>query len=223
MSEIKYLQLVFKNALQPYDIRHFRKAISKVVGEESDLFHNHGDSGFIYRYPLIQYKTFHKCASIIALNEGTEVIHYLFQKGLDQVEFAQFEQALEIQTINANKYNIQLWQDLIDYRIRNWFALNEENHKAYNDLELLKEKIEFLEKTLTANLLGFLTAMDYQAEEPVKVEITKMLGERFVKFKEIKVLTFDLEFKSNVSIPSAVGIGKAASVGFGIISKVKRI
>lgn len=221
MSEIKYMQLVFKNRLQPYDIRHFRKAVSKVVGAESDLFHNHGEQGFIYRYPLIQYKTFHKRASIIALNEGTEVIHHLFQKGLEKVEFAQFENELEIESINAHKYNIQLWQDLMDYRIRNWFALNEENHNVYSALELLKDKIDFLEKTLTANILGFLKAMDYHAEEHVKVVITKMLGEKWVSFKDIKVLSFDFEFKSNVSIPPSVGIGKAASTGFGIISKIK--
>lgn len=221
MSEVKYLQLVFKNNLMPYDIRHFRKAISKVVGADSDLFHNHGEEGFIYRYPLIQYKAFHKKASIIAINEGTDVIHLLFQKGLEKVAFAQFDAQLEIEAINAYKYNIQLWQDFMAYRIRNWFALNAENHRYYTELEGLKAKIDFLEKTLTANLLGFLSGVDYQAEDKVKVEILNILKEQWVRFKEIKVLTFDIEFKCNVSLPPAVGLGKAASTGFGIISKIR--
>ena len=44
---------------------------------ENDLFHNHNDNKFIYRYPLVQYKVIKNKPIIIGLLEGTSAVKKL--------------------------------------------------------------------------------------------------------------------------------------------------
>jgi CRISPR/Cas system endoribonuclease Cas6 (RAMP superfamily) len=40
-------------------------------------------------------------------------------------------------------------------------------------------------------------------------------------FKGRKVLTFCVNFKTNVSLPDYVGLGKGSSVGFGVVKLIE--
>lgn len=38
--------------------------------------------------------------------------------------------------------------------------------------------------------------------------------------KGVKLMAFDAEFKTNMSLPDYVGIGKNASIGFGVVTHI---
>ncbi|MDO5760613.1 MAG: CRISPR-associated endonuclease Cas6 [Bacteroidota bacterium] len=40
-----------------------------------------------------------------------------------------------------------------------------------------------------------------------------------VRNKNIKLMAFDLEFTSNLSLPNFIGVGKNASIGYGIVTE----
>ena len=57
MTKVKILDIVFENSIEDFEIEAFRGAVSKLVGYENTLFHNHlSDNKLVYAYPLVQYK-----------------------------------------------------------------------------------------------------------------------------------------------------------------------
>lgn len=58
MKKIRTLLVKFDNELEPWEVSAFRGAIVEKVGREHLLFHQHvQDNQYLYRYPLIQYKS----------------------------------------------------------------------------------------------------------------------------------------------------------------------
>lgn len=77
----RFLQIVFDQPVQSYEIPYFRAAVIEKTKRESTLFHNHVDNdSFIYRYPLIQYKVKDRKPCLVCLNEATDDIHYLLRE-----------------------------------------------------------------------------------------------------------------------------------------------
>ena len=48
-------------------------------------------------------------------------------------------------------------------------------------------------------------------------KITAIEDPRVVMYKGVKLMSFDAEFKTNVSIPDYVGLGKGVSLGMGMV------
>ena len=121
--------------------------------------------------------------------------------------------------MKINKFNLNIRDKKFRYVIRNWLALNEKNYKIYMQTQSLAEKYKLLENILTANILSFAKGVDWHIEEDKKIEvnITKILKEKKTWFKGNPLLAFDVEFTSNVFIPSTIGLGKAASHGYGVV------
>ena len=88
-------------------------------------------------------------------------------------------------------------------------------------MNCLSEKISFLEKILTGQILGFLEGIDVKADKQVTVSITNILSEQIQPYKNQPMQTFNLRFNTNVSLPNYVGLGKGSSVGFGVVKEIK--
>ncbi len=54
----------------------------------------------------------------------------------------------------------------------------------------------------------------------IKVTILQVDEPKVYKFKNIKMMGFDIRFKSNVSLPDYIGLGKGVSIGFGMIKRL---
>ena len=54
------------------------------------------------------------------------------------------------------------------------------------------------------------------------VKITQVLGTKTYRYKNVKLQGFDLVFKTNVSLPDYIGLGKSVSQGFGTICRTKK-
>jgi hypothetical protein len=105
--------------------------------------------------------------------------------------------------------------------LRKWLPFNQENYEKFQQIEDLKGKCEFLENILTGNILSFAKGIGIHFDKEVKTSITNMEETGKMKYKNINFVAFDVLFKSNVSVPNYVGLGKGVSHGFGMTVRVK--
>lgn len=221
MSKIRYLKILFDKNIQAYEVSQFRGAVIAKTKGMSNLFHNHlDDKEFIYRYPLIQYKIQNKKPCIICLKEATEDIHYLLKERDYRFKIGDRQLDMTIEDVRLKYENIQTWEKQFKYNIHNYMALNQENFEKYQACESLVEKLALLEELLYKHILIFATEMGSHMPVDLKVNIIELKGEKYIEYKNIFHLTFSLNFKTNLTIPNYVGIGKGTSLGFGIVKKL---
>ncbi len=219
LKKIRILEIIFNPEIKGYQINAFRGAIAEKVGKENFLFHNHTKNGFRHDYPYIQYKRLHKKAAIICVEQGVDEIHKLFNQQDLKINLNGSEIELKIEKLNINSLNLNIWNKFFGYRIFNWLALNPENHKKFRSADSLVERIQILENILTANILSFAKGIDWKLETDKKIElkITEIIAEKTTRYKNFTHVIFDVEFKTNVFIPQHIGLGKAASHGYGVV------
>lgn len=222
MHQIKTLIVKFAPELRKFEVPQFRGAVIAASGY-SQLFHNHDGDNYRYSYPLIQYKRIGRNPAIVCVGQGVESIGELFSNGNFTYEIGDRTVEMEIVSIKANKTNVQLWNNEFLYTIENWLPLNSENYHKYSQLEDLSDKIALLEQILKGNILSFLKSMDIFIEEPLECNIKEITSSHIEHYKALKLMAFNLKFISNISLPYLIGLGKNASLGFGVVRGSKNI
>ncbi len=217
MKKIRVLTIIFEPTIKGYEIPKFRGAIIKKVGQDCILFHNHQGDGYRYKYPYIQYKRINHHASIVCVERGIDEINRLFNVPDWKVKIGKEEKELKLHKLYVNEYTLNVWDKTFTYKIFNWLPLNEENYKKYLQLETKDEKLQMLQKILTANILSFAKGVEWfiEPDKKIKVKILEILNEKTTYFKHNKLIAMDLLFTSNVFIPANIGLGKAVSHGYG--------
>ncbi|MDO9154295.1 MAG: CRISPR-associated endonuclease Cas6 [Paludibacter sp.] len=215
----KVLILRFSNRLHHNELALLRGAINELLKEKSNvLYHNHEGETFRYSYPLIQYKRINQQAALVCINQGTEAIGLLLMHGNFACQLGDKKVELEIDNVKANQFIIQTWDSMFYYNIRKWLALNQVNYLEYCKLDSLSDKCLFLEKILIGNILSMGKGIDIQFDKEIICKITNIIETTTMSYKNVKMMSFDVEFKSNVSLPDYIGIGKGTSLGFGMIA-----
>ena len=223
MKKIRILKIVFTPEIKAYEIPAFRGAVIEKVGRDSILFHNHLGDNYLHRYPLIQYKRLKKKATIICIEEGVDEIYKLFSQPNWSMNLYGNEYEMKIEKLSVNTFNMNVWNKFFHYRINTWLALNDKNLKIYNETDALADKIKLLERILTANILSFAKGIDWYIEDKkIEVIIERIIKEGMTKYKKMPRRFFDVEFKTNVFLPNHIGLGKAASHGFGIVTQIRK-
>lgn len=221
MCKLPTIVIQFDNVIESKALPYFRGAVIASLEKKDILFHNHDEDKLRYSYPLIQYKRIHKKAAVMGIGKGVEVISQLliardfnYQIGNEQVE-------MRIEAVDAYDNEITLSEDAsYRYRLQNWLPLNSSNYAQYQNSESLVERIQILERVLIGNILSFLKGIDIHLEEQLTVHITDIAGQRAVTYKKVKLMAFDIEFKANITLPQYIGIGKNASIGCGVLTKM---
>ncbi len=220
MKKLKVLKIIFEQSVPSWKITQFRGAVIAKLGREHVSFHNHlGDDQFHYQYPRIQYKSIGGKAALICIDDGTEDIYAFFQQRNWSIRIGQEAVDLSIQHLSADAFQLRVWQASTGYRINNWLALNEKNYDLFTKAESLVERLTLLERVLTGNILSFAKGVGYFLEEELKVKITSLHQEKWIDFKQNKLKAFDLNFQTNFFLPNYIGLGKGASVGYGVVMK----
>lgn len=221
MNYTKLLLVRFSNNLPYGKIEAFRGAVVNALTDKDILFHNHltDRNGYRYSYPLIQYKRINRQASILCFDIGTEAIGKFFLDSDLTLTLNGDTELFEVDNIKAYRHRIQIWDSKFHYRIRRWLALNQENYEAYNELEGISEKSLFLEKILTGNILSFAKGLNIFFDKKVECKLIRLHEPKATWYKGSKLIMFDAEFISNVSIPRFTGLGKGVSVGYGITTQ----
>ena len=224
MGRIKALTIRFKNELRREEIQLFRGAIIHATEQASLLFHNHKeDNSLRYAYPLIQYKRINQKAAIVCLGEGTEAIGQFFSSCNFDIMLGERPTRLEVESIRAQQPLIQIWDREFAYHIRRWLPLNQENYAVYCQEESLVRRYAMLERLLTANILSFAKGVGVHLEGEIVTRITQIDEPKTQYYKGVRLLSFDAEFKTNVSLPDYIGLGKGVSLGMGtVVRKYER-
>lgn len=219
---IRVLAIQFDAEIQQYEVACFRGAVLKVIGDNVDvLFHNHEEDGLRYSYPLIQYKRINKKAAIVCVEEGTEVMGQLLMTANFSFDLGERHVNMNIEKVIPQRIVFQTWNSSFQYRIRKWLPLNGENYKKYTQLDSLSEKLELLENILVGNILSIGKGLGIQFESNITCKLSAVGEPYMITYKGTKIMAFDVEFKSNVSLPEYIGIGRHASMGYGILTKKK--
>ncbi|GEO24140.1 CRISPR-associated endonuclease Cas6 [Cyclobacterium qasimii] len=222
MPNIKVIKIIFDTILKTHEIPAFRGAIINVVGREHVIFHNHlGDKQYHYAYPLVQYKTQGRNAGIVCIGDGVDEIHHFFTKNEGMIRLGNQQRSLQVEHVKLNKFQVEVSETSTHYQIKDWLALNDKNYQRFEQLELLQEKLVFLEKILIGNILSFAKGVGWTVDQPIQANITGLPESSWVRHKGIKLKAMDLTFRSNVSLPEDIGLGKGASTGFGTLQKIK--
>lgn len=222
MKRIRQIIAKFDNEIKQYEVPLFRGAVNAVMDEgHSVLFHNHIDDWWRYSYPLIQYKRIGKKASIVCIEAGVDVIGELFNASANVINIGDKEVVLQVESIKAYNRIVQIWNSMLEYQISNWLPLNTKNYSQFVATDNLNDRILLLENILAANILSFLKGIGIHVEEQVQCKIKTLSSPRAVKYKDLKLMSFDAKFKCNVSLPSYIGLGKASSVGFGMVTQIR--
>lgn len=212
------LLIRFQNEIYHNQIEAMRGAVVNALKDKDVLFHNHlpDGEGYRYAYPLIQYKRINHKAAILCFGEGTEAIGKLFADTNFQFNLNNETHLFELDNIKAFSYLTQVWDSRFYYRIRKWMPLSQANYNKYIELEGAGERISFLEKILTGNILSFGKGLGIYFDNKVECKITWLSEPSVSNYKGVKVSLFDAEFISNVSIPDYAGLGKGVSIGYGM-------
>lgn len=225
MKIINTLTVSFDTPILPWELNKFRGAMSEKVGYEHEWFHNHNNEtgGFHHRYPKIQYKVDthgrEMRPMLMCIGEGIKEAHHYFSQPDWGLHFGEQKRDMRIAHLNQQQYNLSVGGEFRLYRIHKWQALNSDNYGVWKKLDSIAARYHFLEQTMAAHIISFAKGVEWTIDQPFSVRITQQLKEEWITFKNLKVLCFSLEFKTNVSLPDFIGLGKGGSVGFGVLRK----
>ena len=222
MYKIPTIVIQFNNEIEPQAIPFFRGAVIASLEKKDILFHNHDEDKLRYSYPLVQYKRIHKKAAVMGVGKGIEAISQLLSAGDFHYQIGNEKVGMQIQAVNAYDNEIILTENADNrYRIQNWLPLNTDNYKQYQETDNMVDRIHILERVLIGNILSFLKGVGIHMEDQIVLSITNITSQHAVTYKNVKLMGFDIEFKTNITFPQYIGIGKNASVGCGVISIIK--
>lgn len=224
---LRLLSVAFDAHVPPWELPHFRAAVAHKVGLEHEWFHNHDNEtgGFHLRYPLIQYKVDRKGDQfrplLLCLQHGVEEAHHFFSQPDWGVRIGQRDVELRIARLDVHQHTLRVTDAPLRYRIHHWKPFNPENYQHYRSLTGLAEQYAYLESLLGSHIMAFASGVGWQITERFSLKITALLKQDWMEYKGIKVLGFTLDFEANVALPSGIGLGKAVSMGYGVVRRVR--
>ncbi len=221
---IRTLTISFDVDIRFKEIPLFRGAVLKILGDKANLlYHNHtSDDTFRYSYPLIQYKRICGKATIVCIDEAVDLIGQLLTGAGSHLMIGEREVTCQTNHIQPARLLLQTWADPFHYHISQWLPLNAKNYQSYKSMESVVERVALLESILKGNLLSMLKGLDIHLEQELMVKITKISDPYVLYNKGIGMTAFDADFLCNLTIPNYVGIGKNASIGFGVVCQERR-
>ncbi len=220
-KNIHTLSVIFDTDISYSEIPFFRGAVLKSLGNDANvLFHNHiGDSSYRYSYPFIQYKRLNGKAAVTCVEEGIDQIGKILSSFSGRINIGKREADCEVLQIIRDETQVQVTETTIDYSLQRWLPLNTKNYELYQNTDELVDKIKILERILVGNILSFFKGVGIHLEDQLIISILDIINQKVVTYKDVKLMSFDIKFKANISLPSYIGIGKNASIGNGLLMR----
>lgn len=222
---IRALTVTFDTEISYKEIPLFRGAVLNSMGGKANmLYHNHiGSDTFRYSYPLIQYKRIGGKAAIVCIEEGADVIGQFLSEAANSIKIGEREARCNTERIVPAKILMQTWKSTFSYQIYRWLPLNRTNYLKFKEAEGIIERIAILENILKGNILSMLKGFDIYLEDELIVKITNLSEPYLLHNKGIGLMAFNADFSCNLSIPDNIGLGKNASIGYGVTRRKKEV
>ena len=207
MTKLSQLIIRFKNQINQIGIPQFADKYGELIEVTQ--------SGNPYYYPMIQYKRINGQAVIFCIGEGTEHIGSFFASAGSNKE------AMEIETVKAEKTIVQAWDSDFVFSIRKYLPFSNELYTEYQKINEVNARNHLLLRILKANILFFIKSIGIHADREIVCEITGLEEKAKVKYKNHTFASFDLRFRTNISLPNYIGLGIGVSHGFGTVARVR--
>lgn len=219
---LRLLEARFDLPLTYAQIPQWRGACAEWAGLQEDIFHNHLPDGKVqHRYPLVQYRCVRGKAAMFAVNEGIEAVAGLLQKGEWEIRWQGQTLRLRMEQMHMDTVRFDITPERHRYRLRRWLALNDDNYETYRSLPTFRERLALLDKTLAANLLALCGGLGWRIPRKFEVDIMEVQHIRLAEVHGIGMMMFDLDFSTDLVLPGSLGMGKSASLGYGVLHKIK--
>jgi hypothetical protein len=219
------MTVVFNTPLKQSEIRKFRGAVIHAVGAENSLFHNHDGVGYNYKYPLIQYRIIGGKAAIVCLNEGIEQTQSLFASGFIGGELIIGDEnkgVIMIESIRQNELSLSVLEAPVKYHISRWLPLNQQNYTSWRRIDNDANKIKKLNSILIGNMISFAKGIGWQIDSKIECDIdADSITTRQTKYKDQQLISFSLDFTTNLFFPIGLGLGKGVSSNQGVVSHTR--
>ena len=219
------MTVVFNTPLRQSEIRKFRGAVIHAAGIENTLFHNHDGAGFNYKYPLIQYRIIGGKAAIVCLNEGIEQTQSLFSSGFvgnDLIIGGENKGNLMIESIRQNEFSLDVLESPVKYHISRWLPLNQQNYTLWKNSETEEDRILKLNSILVGNIISFAKGVGWQIDSQIECSIDiNSVVTRPIIYKEQQLISFSLDFTTNLFFPNGLGLGKGVSSNLGVVLHIR--
>ena len=219
------MTVVFNTPLRQSEIRKFRGAVIHAAGIENTLFHNHDGAGFNYKYPLIQYRIIGGRAAIVCLNEGIEQAQSLFASGFvgnDLIIGGENKGNLMIESIRQNEFSLNVLESPVKYHISRWLPLNQQNYTLWKNSETEEDRILKLNSILVGNIISFAKGVGWQIDSQIECSIDiNSVVTRPIIYKERQLISFSLDFTTNLFFPNGLGVGKGVSSNLGVVLHIR--
>lgn len=220
---IRTLTVFYNTVISNKEVPLFRGAVLKSLGNNANvLYHNHASEDTLrYSYPLIQYKRIGGKAAITCVEEGADIIGQFMSEAPATLMLGTKETECEVAHIHPARILVQTWEKPFTYHLNRWLPLNSRNYQLYMASSDDNERKEMLENILKGNLLSMLKGIGIHLEAELLVGINQISDPYIIYNKGVGLMAFNAEFTSNLSIPNYIGIGKNASIGYGIVHQKK--
>ncbi|HSA37853.1 MAG TPA: CRISPR-associated endonuclease Cas6 [Methanoregula sp.] len=172
-------------------------------------------AGFIFRYPVLQYKQIKTNSLVTGIGQGADCLCQLTR---DQVTLGAGQNTCRI-TARDPKIRHELFgvaATLITYEfLTPWIALNQQNAKKFYDLHGKPQRDAFMQKLLIAQLNTLAKSLNYDI--PIPIICVSKVRFRQERIERENVMVFLGKFQTNLTIPDYLGIGQSVSKGYGTI------
>jgi len=200
-------------------VEEIRGLISELC--KDDVFHNHRlQGGFIYRYPLVQYKILKGQVCVLGIGRAAPLVADM---KLPKTWILGGEEYRVTGTkIFRGDFTFDTGKDLAVYQfISPWTPLSPEKYKEFRKLKSRREERMLLESLLIGNILIAAKAFNVRIKERVCVKLGRPTF-RNADYKNTTLCGMYGSFATNVKIPSLLGLGRRVAWGFGSIKLQKR-
>lgn len=218
--DVHIVTIQFPNIiLRTRDAHKLRGYFGNLFEAYSPLLHNHYETGELrYMYPLVQYKVINRVPTLVALQEGAQLLAQLFLKvkelNIDNTIYPVLSKNIKSETVNTG-----FSTELKEYSFQTlWMGLNQSNHRQYINEKDPEKKKKMLSRILIGNILSFFKGLGIRLSPDQKLMATTRLEEKSTKFKDKDMIAFSGSFFVNADLPMGIGLGKGVSRGFGTVS-----
>ncbi len=225
MKHIRYARLYLSGSLNACDIPQFRMQLKRRIEEHEGYVRFWKDNAHRLKrnYPILQYKCVKNRPTIIALEDGIDLLLFLLTQLPFSIEVGNNSMDVKVEEVYLKHHLLNVWEDRRwRYTLRCWLALNNDNHVKYNESNDEQRKI-LLERILTGNILSFAKGLNWFVDKQLNVNIEEVENVREVSFKGEPTLSFNVVFTANVFLPDYISLGKGAAIGYGTIKRVEEI
>ncbi|MDZ7318868.1 MAG: CRISPR-associated endonuclease Cas6 [candidate division KSB1 bacterium] len=202
-----------------YKAHHLRGAMAGLY-RDWWVFHQHFGRQYLYRHPLVQYKSLNGVLMVVGLGIGAELLAALepppaLQLGRALVKFREIRKIAEEYIpdfVTRHQFNFAT----------PWLALNEDNHAEYREhvLHERKENIQHqLQQILKGNILSFAKGIGLTVESQLQAAIRNWNAQPMPAKQRNSgwLMGFAASGEITFAAPPFWGFGKQSSRGNGVM------